>query len=128
MGIISGSSSNVKTLVHKEDDSSEWRDYPNLNHSVYAEAHLPPVRNKEELVRILDLYQVSRDCVDELFQKTGGVGRYMDAYCKKNFTESRLPDIIQILEGDSMLRSVLHKLFIKNNGHEVNSVFNVCHQ
>jgi hypothetical protein len=126
MGIISGSSAHVKNLVHREGEQQEHlRGYPNLNHSVYTERHLPPVRKREELLDVIQLYSADIRGVDDLFSKTGGVGRFMDAYFKGNFDLSMLPDIIKYLEQDSKLRTILHKLFIKNNGPQQEVEFDV---
>jgi hypothetical protein len=52
MGVLSGSSARVKELIHKEINDSRLDKYPNLNHTVYSERHLMPVRDKQELQKV----------------------------------------------------------------------------
>jgi len=128
MGIISGSSSDVKALVHKECvDDDRYKKYPNLNHTVYSERHLCPVRKHADLkTTIATLYDKSFDDaqISELFRKTGGIGRYISTYVNDSFTPSMLPNIVAGTEEDPKLKILVHNLYVMNMDNlDANTIF-----
>lgn len=52
MGVLSGSSARVKSLIFRQTNDPRFAPYPNLNFTVYYERQLSPVRNKTELQRV----------------------------------------------------------------------------
>ena len=79
VGIISGSSSNVRALARKEIQD-KYLLFPNLNQSVYVERHLNPLRTENEIKQYLESQKETIDMDPfRLFQMTGGVGRHMDS-------------------------------------------------
>ena len=54
MGIVSGSSFNVRALAFKEIDDYKYLDYPSLNNTVYKENHLNPLRTENEMKQYLE--------------------------------------------------------------------------
>lgn len=80
-GVISGSSAKIASLAIRKDPGVEYREYPNLNNSVYREMKLLPLRDKEELQKLLEVrYPPLATAVEQVFVETGGVGRNIDRY------------------------------------------------
>ena len=55
MGIISGSTSNVRALAYKEIKDDKYLRYPNLNHTVYMKRHIIPLRTEIEFQQYLQV-------------------------------------------------------------------------
>jgi hypothetical protein len=103
MGIISGSTVSVKPLVHKEDSNDPRHTiFPNLNHSVYSERMLKPLRNQVDVDQVLAVKKkilTPANCA-VMFRETGGIGRYIDAWCNGSYTSNMVPDILRYYEND----------------------------
>ena len=54
MGIVSGSSSNVRALAYKKVNDFKYLDYPSLINTVYKEKHLNPLRTENEIKQYLE--------------------------------------------------------------------------
>ncbi|KAL6055843.1 hypothetical protein QOT17_016534 [Balamuthia mandrillaris] len=80
-GVISGSSSNLRSLAYKQDTLAKEGDYPNLNNNVYREYRLSPIRKLDELkevIKMIDSHWVGN--VQACFDATGGVGRALRSF------------------------------------------------
>ena len=55
MGIVSGSSFNVRALAFKEVDDEKYNLYPNLNNTVYKTKDLNPLRTEIEIQQYLQI-------------------------------------------------------------------------
>lgn len=134
-GIISGSAANVKSLVHKTNSSDSRRaKYPNLNHSVYTERRIEPLRSVDQFKHCFD---IKRECcpatvqidvtdVNKVFNATGGVGRYIGEYCKGSYTNTMIPDIIEIYEqSEWLVKCVIKQLYALNRNTTVAGAFSL---
>eukprot|EP01039_Chlorochromonas_danica_P007592 gene7592-8392_t len=117
-GIISGSSAGLKSLAFKEDpDDAKHNGFPNLNCTVYVEYRFSPVREKLQLEEILRLR--GRDSliehVNEVFCKTGGVGRMVDEFREISaFVYAALPKIEDCVD-HPRYGEVIRSLYVANH-------------
>jgi len=127
-GIISGSSSNVNALAYRNNPNDPTHfGFPNLNHTVYRQCHLSPLRTRLDLAAVLAIKGRQTIEIDELFRLTGGVGRHISAYLSGEYIQSTLADIIASMNADISLRSVLRALYVNNKTDE-NTTFNIWKQ
>ena len=97
VGIISGSSSNVRALARKEIQD-KYLLFPNLNQSVYVERHLNPLRTEIECQQYLQTKGITDIDPIQLFHMTGGVGRYMDRVLNNESLDIKYSDIMEKME------------------------------
>ena len=111
-GIISGSSQCIRSLVHKERiyTGPEYFNNAcvNLNHQVYKELRLLPLRQETEInsFRVQHSVDINNN---ELFKKTGGIGCNL-----LDVTELSIVHILNQME-DPSKRTIIHKLYFKNS-------------
>lgn len=117
-GVISGSSAGLKSLAFKEDaiDAKHYG-FPILNCTVYEEYRFSPVREKRQLEEILRLR--GRDSliehVNEVFCKTGGVGRMVDEFREMStFVYAALPKIEDCVN-HPRYGEVIRRLYVANH-------------
>ena len=83
MGIISGSTHSIKTLIHKTDRNDiRHYSFPNMNYTVYRERIFYPARTEADIRLTLTTKKIdiNKICLHKLFVYTGGIGRNIDAY------------------------------------------------
>ena len=78
MGVCTGSARDTLSLAHHPSDHG-FQNYTTLNHSVYIDMRMQPIRNKDEFEKLLLKLGVEAD--SELckwfYMLSGGVGRYV---------------------------------------------------
>jgi hypothetical protein len=125
-GIISGSSSALKSLAHKEDETDTRHDgFPNLNHTVYVEYRLNPIRSSILLEAVLKLkcQESLLRFADQIFAKTGGVGRYLDGIRSvDDLREVSLPDILDVVD-NLEYGVIIRNLYVKNIDWNIEHAF-----
>ena len=110
MGIISGSSSNVRALAFNQIQEDKYLRYPNLNHSVYSEVHLDPLRSEIEIRQYLQTKGITDMDPIKLFELTGGVGRHMDKVLSTRSMNTHSEIMIK-MESDSIFGSVVGVIY-----------------
>jgi hypothetical protein len=84
--IITGSSSRLKSIIFKRDDSYRilYQEYPNLNDTVFNNFMLKPIRNYELLISFLNIrYSSSGGSnidIYDMYSKTGGIFGMIENY------------------------------------------------
>ena len=68
LGVISGSAVDLRALAYKENrDDPRYQEYPDLNHSVYVEWRLDPIRNRCDFIEALKVKQLPISDEDKIY-------------------------------------------------------------
>jgi hypothetical protein len=136
-GVISGSSAAFRAFAYKLDPNDTRHDgYPNLNHTVYVEMRLMPIRDYaqlESVVRINGLtHLISETNINRIFSLTGGVGRRVDTIRSEqdimrmmNYFSgagNAIPNILTF-ESDTTYGCLIRQLYVKNMNWSIDSAF-----
>ena len=77
-GIFSCSAADLKALAHKQDRTDvSHLGFPDMNHSVYVEQKLRPIRSRDHLTLVLQIKGITPTNVDSIFANSGGIGRFL---------------------------------------------------
>jgi hypothetical protein len=116
-GVAAGSSRNTaRWALHPT--TCGFRGYTSLNHSVYREIKVHPVRRKDQFLDMIDMFEFG-ECSEEgtlqLFLLSGGVGRVLtslrDASVEPNkFTE--MPALPNLFYEDPALHIIISEMFL----------------
>lgn len=120
-GILSGSSSETKLLAFKDKSlEAKHSSYPNLNHSVYKELPMTPIRDKKEMEELLEIrYDKNASLADDVFYHTAGISRYIGEYLLYNNDEIIKLEIQKKFYsalGDYAFRTLIGQLYTKYAG------------
>ena len=133
-GVISGSSAALRALVYKLDPLDDrHKGFPNLNHTVYVETRLMPVRDPSQLEKVLringQVNLTSESNVKKIFSLTGGVGRRIACIRSiddMEFSSSKgIPNIKLYISSDTTYGSIIRELYVKNKDWKVDKAFDL---
>lgn len=122
LGIISGSSATTAALAFKETCNGKpvntYHSYPNLNHTVYQDCRLFPLRSRQDLEAFVKENSQNIN-INELFYYSGGILRkiatYLRTSCKDRPSESTKQKLLTNLLRDPHLASIFLMLSRKSD-------------
>ena len=115
---VCGSTTSLRQMIFRSGgDSDGYKQYADLNHTVFEGYRLAPVRSKNQLEAAVKLFKpgLLKACdIDDIFAATGGVGRFVrthDVSRRPVHTETFLAEVAS----DPTFRKIVNILFDLND-------------
>jgi hypothetical protein len=117
-GVASGSSRNTVSLAFKRNHfAAQFSDYLTLNHSVFRERGLYPIRKQEDLTQIVKVRGTKTTVdINILYATTGGVGRFVvKNLAGYSVDEDLWEKVASQIRTEPVFRSIMLQLYLKNH-------------
>jgi hypothetical protein len=119
IGIISGSSANIANFCLYPTKYGFDQRYPSLNNSVYTPIEMRPIRDKENLSKVVTMFCGKKVIYSDaelcrLFNYTGGVGRHLHSQIRRAVYISQSNSALTILyNSDDAVTQIVNEMLLK---------------